>query len=85
MCVWGGSAGIVDAEGVGGGWADGDDARPKFDADGDIVVRGEAAFAQADCELGVGYYGVRMGCKDGARHTLDLPQPESPRDTILAM
>ena len=43
--------GVVYAEGEGSGRADGDDARAEFDADGDIVVWGEAAFAEADGEL----------------------------------
>ena len=30
------------------GRADGDDAGAEFDADGDVVVGGEAAFAEAD-------------------------------------
>jgi hypothetical protein len=36
---------------VGGGGADGNDARAELDADGHVVVWGEAAFAEADCEL----------------------------------
>ena len=36
-----------------GRWGtNGDDSRAKFDADCDIVVRGEAAFAEANGELG---------------------------------
>ena len=47
----------------------------------------EAAFAESDRQLGV----ISDGAEDnwesseGERRTLDLPEPESPRDTILAM
>jgi hypothetical protein len=44
--------GTVDTEGVRGGWADGNDARTEFYADGNVVVGREAAFAKADCKLG---------------------------------
>ena len=42
---------IVDIEGEGGGRADRDNAGAEFDANCYIVVRGEAAFAEADREL----------------------------------
>lgn len=47
-----GGAGGEEVEGVGLGVrrADGDDARAELDADGHVVVRGEAAFAEADRE-----------------------------------
>ena len=43
--------GVVDGKGERSGWADGDDSRAEFDTDGYVVVRGEAAFAEADGEL----------------------------------
>lgn len=42
--------------GEGGGWSDGDDSRAEFYAYGDVVVGGEAAFAEADCELGFFFF-----------------------------
>jgi hypothetical protein len=44
---------VVNAELERCGWADRHYSRPKFDADGDIVVWREAAFAETDSELGV--------------------------------
>ena len=43
---------VVDGEGERGGRTNGDDSRAEFDADGHVVVGGEAAFAEADGELG---------------------------------
>lgn len=67
-----------------GGWGtDRNDARAEFDSDRDIVVRREAAFAEADGELAGWLADALAG---GAGYlTLDLPQPESPSETILAM
>lgn len=42
---------VVDVEGLRGGGSDGDDSRAEFYADGYVVVRGEAAFAEADGQL----------------------------------
>jgi hypothetical protein len=63
--------------------ADGDDARAEFDADGHVVMWREAAFAEADCELVAVNVLFRGEEREGL--TLDLPQPESPNDTIFAM
>jgi hypothetical protein len=43
----------------------------------------EAAFAEADCELVAVNVLFRGEEREGL--TLDLPQPESPNDTIFAM
>jgi hypothetical protein len=51
LCWWCGFGGVVDAQLERSGWSDGDYARTKLDADGDIVVWREAALAEADCEL----------------------------------
>jgi hypothetical protein len=75
--------GVVDVEGERGRRSNGDNARPELDADGDIVVGREAAFAEANGQLGI----IRTTSerREGEFPTLDLPQPESPRDTIFAM
>lgn len=44
---------MVDVEGERGRWSNGDNARPELDADGDIVVGREAAFAEANGQLGI--------------------------------
>ena len=58
---------VVDVEGERGGRTDGDYTRAEFDADGYVVVWGEAAFAEADGELGCQLLVVRVGYqrKDG--------------------
>ena len=53
---------VVDVEGERGGRADGDYTRAEFDADGHVVVWGEAAFAEADGELGPVLLVERVGC-----------------------
>ena len=68
-----------------GGRAYGNDAAAELDADGYIVVANESTFAEADRQLGSSSARVLKGSSMAGRRTLDLPEPESPRDTILAM
>jgi hypothetical protein len=51
LCLWRGFGGVVDAESEGRGWSDRYYARSEFYADCYVVVWGEAAFTEPDCEL----------------------------------
>ena len=75
--------GLVDAERMGGWWAHGDDPRAEFNADGDVVMGREAAFAEADCQLvRVSEVLVPWGGRDDVRLISRSPSPPATRSWL---